>query len=235
MATPNSEAIAILQDMEKATDDAGFVQRVEKRINDALDEIAVATNYNMFRTRSTFNTAAGTAIYQLPAGGREIEQLRYTDTGEPIWLWDTQEAARYMAKLEDSGRARVWIQDGNSVSGSNVLYQFRLAPKPNSVLEIERTFFYHPSEIATSAVIPIQDQYLPLIRCYVKAGLYELDGMLDRAKEQRNIYSALLDRLVKQEKRKVAATSQQAWNDLPRGGGRPQAIFDPSHFKNPFV
>jgi len=235
MATPNSEAVSILQEMEKATDDAGFVQRVEKRINDALDEIAIATNYNMFRTRSTFSTAAGVAVYQLPAGGREIEQLRYTDTGEPIWLWGTQEAARYMAKLEDSGRARVWIEDGNLVSGANVLYQFRLAPVPNSILTIERTFFYHPSEIATSAVIPIQDQYLPLIRCYVKAGLYELDGMLDRAREQRNIYKTLLDGLVKQEKRKVAATSQQRWNDLPRGGGRAQAIFDPSHFKNPFV
>ena len=235
MATPNSEAIAILQSMEKATDDTNFVSRVEKRINDSLDEIAVATNYNMFRTRSTFSTAVGVAVYQLPAGGREIEQLRYTDTGEPLSLWGTQEAARWMAKLEDSGRARVWIEDGNLVSGANVLYQFRLAPVPNSVLTIERTFFYHPSEIATSAVIPIQDQYLPLVRAYVKAQLYELDGMVDRAREQRGIYGGLLDRLVKQEKRKVAAMSQQSFNDLQRGGGRAQAIFDPSHFKNPFV
>jgi hypothetical protein len=73
MSTPNSETIAILQSMEKATDDAGFVQRVEKRVNDSLDEIAVATNYNMFRTRSTFNTPP--LRYQLPVG-REIEQLR---------------------------------------------------------------------------------------------------------------------------------------------------------------
>lgn len=235
MSTPNSEAIAILQSMEKATDDSGFVARVEKRVNDALDEIAVATNYNMFRTRSTFSTVAGTAVYQLPAGGREIEQLRYTDTGEPIWLWGTQEAARYMAKLEDSGRARVWIEDGVLVSGANTLYQFRLAPVPNSTLTIERTFFYHPSEIASTTLIPIQDQYLPLIRAYVKAQLYELDGMLDRAREQRGIYTGLMDSLVKQEKRKVAASSQQRNNDLPRGNGRPQAIFDPSHFKNPFL
>jgi len=235
MATPNSEAISILQQMEKATDDGNFVLRVEKRINDALDEIAVATNYNMFRTRSTFSTVAGTSVYQLPVGGREIEQLRYTDTGEPLFLWGTQEAARYMAKLEDSGRARVWIEDGNLVSGSNVLYQFRLAPVPNSVLTIERTFFYYPSEIASTTVIPIQDQYLPLIRCYVKAGLYEMDGLLDRAREQRNIYTILLDRLVKQEKRKVAAMTQQRYNDLPGAGPRPQAIFNPSNFKNPFL
>ena len=221
--------------MEKATDDTNFVARVEKRINDCLDEIAVSTNYNMFRTRSTFSTVIGQAVYQLPVGGREIEQLRYTDTGEPLWMWGTQEAARFMAKLENSGRARVWIEDGNLVSGSNVLYQFRLAPVPNSVLAIERTFFYHPSEVATSTTLPIQDQYLPLVRCYVRAGLYELDGMLDRATQQRAIYAQLLDRLVKQEKRKVAASTQQRYNDLPRAGGRPQAIFDPSHYKNSFV
>jgi hypothetical protein len=235
MATPNSEAIAILQDMEKATDDTGFVQRVEKRINDALDEIAVSTNYNMFRTRSTFSTVVGTVVYQLPVGGRDIEQLRYIDTGEPLWLWGTQEAARYMAKLEDSGRARVWIEDGILVVGADVRYQFRLAPKPDSVLQIEQSYYFHPSEVGTATVVPVLEQYIPLIRHYVKANLYELDGMLDRAQEQRRMYDALLDKLEKREKRKVAATSQQRWNDLPRGGGMAQAIFDPSHFKNPFV
>lgn len=232
MATPNSVAVEILQEMEKATDDAGFVQRVEKRVNDALDEIAIATNYNMFKTRSTFDTVVGTAVYQLPAGGREIEQLRYTDTGEPIWLWGTQEAARAAAKLEDSGRARIWIEDGNLVSGSNVLYQFRVAPVPDSVLTIERTYYYHPSEIATSQVIPVQDQYLPLVRRFTRASLYELDGMLDRAREERRIYAELLDRLVKQEKRKVAKATQMQASDLRRDDRMGQAMFDPSIFPN---
>src|SRR5215510_13457808 len=232
MATPNSEATAILQSMEKATDDAGFVARVEKRINNALDEIAVATNYNMFRTRSMFNTVAGTAVYQLPVGGREIEQLRYTDTGEPIWLWGTQEAARYMAKLENSGRARVWIQDGVLVSGANTLYQFRLAPVPDSVVTIERTFFYHPSEIASATVIPIQDQYLPLVRRFVRASLLFLSQQYDQADREQRIYDRLLDQLVKQEKRKVAAITRIRPSDVRRDGGRAQAIFDPSHFDN---
>lgn len=235
MATPNSLAIEILQSMEKATDDAGFVQRVEKRVNDALDNIAITTNYNMFKTRSTFNTVATVATYQLPAGGRDIDQLRYTDTGQPIWLWGTQEAARAMAKLEDPSRAAVWIEDGILVSGADVLYQFRLGPVPDSVLPIERTYYFHPSEVATSTVIPVLEQFIPLIRYYVKAELFELDGMLDRAKEQRGMYDKLVDRLEKREKRKVAAASQQRYNDLPRGGGRAQAIFDPSHYKNPFV
>ncbi len=235
MATPNSEAIAILQSMEKATDDTGFVQRVEKRINDALDEIAIATNYNMFRTRDTFLTVAGTAVYQLPVGGRDIEQLRYTDTGQPLWLWTPQEAARNRAQLEEQSRPAVWLEDGILVSGSNVLYQFRLARVPDSILEIEQYYYFHPSEVGTSTVIPVLEQFLPLIRYHVKASLYELDGMLDRAKEQRRLYTALVESLEKREKRKVSAVTQQRYNDLQRDGGMPQAIFDSAHFRNQLI
>src|SRR5262252_4672076 len=235
MATPNSLALEIMAEMEKALDDAAYISRVEKRINDALDEIAVATNYNMFKTRSTFNTVNGQAVYQLPAGGREIEQLRYTDTGEPISLWGTQEAARYMSKLENSGRARVWIQDGVLVSGANTLYQFRLAPVPNSVVTIERTFFYHPSEIASATVIPIQDQYLPLVRRFVRASLLFLSQQYDQADREQRIYDRLLDQLVKQEKRKVAAQTRMCASDLRRDGRRGQAQFDPSHYRNSWI
>jgi hypothetical protein len=235
MATPNSVAIEILQELEKATDDAGFVARVEKRVNDALDEIAITTNYNMFKTRSTFNTVAGTAVYQLPAGGREIEQLRYTDNGQPIWLWGTQEAARQGAMLENDGRASVWIEDGVLVSGSNTLYQFRLGPVPNSVLEIEQTFYYHPSEIATADPIPIQDQYLPLVRRFVKASIYRLDNKYDAAQIEQVAYDKLLDGLVKQEKRKVAKSTRMRASDVRRDGGRPQAVFPLDHFENQFL
>lgn len=235
MATPNSVAVEILEELEKATDDTGFVSRVEKRVNDALDEIAITTNYNMFRTRTTFDTVDGTAVYQLPVGGRAISQLRYTDTGEPLWMWTTPEAARAMAKLEDEGRARVWIEDGNLVSGSDVLYQFRLAPVPDSVLEIEVEYYYHPSEVDSATVIPIQDQYLPLVRRYVKASLYQLDQKYDAAKEEKAVYRELLDGLVKQEKRKPAANTCMKASDIRREGGRAQAIFDPSHFRNPFI
>lgn len=235
MATPNSEAIAILQSMEKSTDDAGFVSRVEARINNALDEIAIATNYNMFRTRTTFDTVAGTAVYQLPVGGRDIEQLRYTDNGQPLWLWTPQEAARYGAQLEEQSRPAVWLEDGILVSGSNVLYQFRLARVPDDEYEIEQYYYFHPSEVGTSTVIPVLEQFLPLIRHYVKAELHELDGMLDRAKEQRGIYNALLEKLEKREKRKVAAVTNQRYNDLRRDGGMPQAIFDGAHFRNNLI
>lgn len=232
MATPNSEAIAILQSMEKSTDDSGFVSRVEARINNALDEIAITTNYNMFKTRESFTTVIGTETYQLPVGGRDIEQLRYTDTGQALWLWTPQEAARYQAQLESEGRPAVWLEDGILVSGANVRYQFRLARVPDDELEIEQYYYFHPSEVTTAQVIPVLEQFMPLIRHFVKAELYELDGMLDRAQEQRKIYNALVDKLEKREKRKVAASTNQRYNDLRRDGGMPQPIFDGAHFRN---
>lgn len=235
MATPNNVAVEILEEMEKATDDAGFVARVEKRVNNALDEIAIATNYNMFRTRSTFTTTISLATYQLPVGGRDIEQLRYTDTGQPLWMFTPQEAARHAARLEDESRPTIWLEDGIVVDGSDVRYQFRLAKVPDSELEIEQYYYFHPSEVTTAQVIPVLEQFIPLIRHHIKADLYELDGMLDRAKEQRGLYNALLDKLEKREKRKVNATTRQGYNDLRRDGGMPQAQFDGAHFRNPWL
>lgn len=235
MPTPNSVAIEILQSMEKATDDSGFVARAEARVNNALGEIAIATNYNMFRTRDTFNTVIGTAVYQLPVGGRDIEQLRYTDTGQPLWLWTPQEAARYGAKLEDQSRPCVWIEDGIVVDGDDVRYQFRLAKVPDSELEIEEYYYFHPSEVTTAQVIPVLEQFIPLIRHHVKADLYELDGMLDRAQEQRKIYAALVDKLEKREKRKVNAVTRQQYNDIRRDDGRGQPMFDPAHYPNQWL
>lgn len=235
MATPNSLALELLQELEKATDDPAFVSRVEKRVNDGLDEIAVSTDYNMFKTRSTFSTVIAQAQYQLPVGGREIVQLRYIDTGEPIFLWTVQEAARHGAKLENPGRARVWLQDGNLTAGANILYQFRLAPVPDSVLQVEQEYYYHPSEVPTATVIPIQDQYLPLVRRFVRASLLRLDQKYDQADREQAQYDKLLDGLVKREKRKVAANTGLKASDLKRDGGRPQAMFDPSHFDNPWL
>ena len=190
------------------------------------------TNWNMFRTRSTFNTAIGTAVYQLPAGGRDIIQLRYTDTGEPIQHWTVQEAARRGVKLETPGRARAWLEDGNLVSGSNVLYQFRLYPVPDAVVTVEREYFYHPSDVASGSVLPVQDQYVVLVKDRVRAHLLELDQKYDAADRAQRRYEANLDRLVKREGRKTSAMTALKQTDLGGRGGRQHAIFDPSHYNN---
>lgn len=232
MATPNSVAIEILEEFEKATDDAGFVTRVEKRVNNGLDKIAIATNWNSFKTRDTFSTAATVPTYNMPVGAREIIQLRYLDTGEPISLLTTQEAARRGIKLEDPGRAISWLEDGVVVSGSNTLLRIRLAPIPSSILTIEREYYFHPSDVASATVLPIQDQHVDVVKDYVRYMLYMLDQKYDAADRAMALFNAALNILVKKEARKVAAMPVLKQTDLSniRRVGRP--IFDPSHFNN---
>lgn len=232
MATVNSIALDLIQEIEESTDDSGFVTKVETRINEALDEIAVATNWNHFKTRASFNTVDGTAVYQLPTGGREIIQLRHTDNGEPITLVTIQEAARRGLILEDEGRPRVWLEDGNLVSGSNVLYQFRLFPVPDAVYAIEQEYYYHPSNVASGSVLPVQDQYIVLVKDRVRAYLLELDQKYDAADRAQRRYEANMATLVKKEMRKVAAKTVLKQTDLANIRRRERPILDPGHFNN---
>jgi hypothetical protein len=232
VATVNTIAIDLIEEIEEATDDAGFVAKVEKRVNEALDEIAVATNWNSFRTRTTINTVATQAQYQLPAGAREIIQLRYTDNGQPIPNWTIQQAARRAQKIEDPGRARFWLEDGNLVSGSNVLYQFRLTPVPDSILEIEAEFYYHPSEIASGSVLPVQDNLIVIVKDRVRAYLLEGDQKYDAADRAQRRYEKNLDILVKRSQNIIAAKTVLRQSDLAIIRRRERPLLDPSHYNN---
>ncbi len=204
MATVNSVALDVIQEFEESTDDAGLVAKIEKRVNEALDEIAIATNYNTFKARATFATVAAQAQYNLPVGAREIIQLRYLDNGEPITLITTQEAARWRIKLEDSGRPQRWLEDGTIVSGSNVLLRIRLWPVPSSILSIEEEHYYHPSDVASATVLPIQDQLIVLVKDRVRAYFLENDQKYDAADRAQRRYEGNLGTLIKREQSKVA-------------------------------
>jgi len=233
MPTVNSLALEILQDMEKATDDTGAVARTEARVNNALDEIAVATNWNTFKARTTIPTVASQAQYNLPAGAREIITLRYLDTGEEIRRFTEQEAARRNMKLEDTGRARGWIEDGTVESGGNILLRFRLEPVPASIVNFEAYYYYHPSNVASSSTMPVQDHYLHLIKDYVKARLLEIDGKYDQAGLCQGRFVTNLETLRKKELGKVASLLVLKQTDLINIPKRNGPIFDPSHFDNP--
>ncbi len=204
MATVNSVALDVIQEFEEATDDTGFVAKIEKRVNEALDEIAIATNYNTFKARATFATVAAQAQYNMPIGAREIIQLRYLDNGEPIGLITIQEAARRGIKLEEPGRPQRWLEDGTLVSGSNVLLRIRLWPVPSSILSIEEEHYYAPSDVASATVLPIQDQYIALVKDRLRAYFLEDDQKYDAADRAQRRYESNLAKLVNREQSKVA-------------------------------
>jgi hypothetical protein len=232
MSTVNSIALALMLERGDQTDDAGQVAVIEGRINDALDEIAAFTGWNVFHARDTFNTSIGVAQYNMPAGLREIIQLRYTDTGEPIFMSTIQELARLGIKLEDSGRAQAWLEDGHVQSGSDNLYRIRLAPVPESVLTIEREFYYNPSDVASASHLPVQDNLITAIKHHVRAAMSVNDERFEEASYHRRSFEQILDRLLKQEQRKVASFTALRRVDLANTRGRRGPIFDPGHFRN---
>lgn len=234
MATVNSLALEILQDIDKATDDTGLISRTETRVNNALDAIAVATNWNSFHTRTTLATVATQSQYSMPQGAREIIQLRYPDTGEPITFITPQEVARRGIKLEDPGRASLWLEDGVVVSGANVLLRIRLAPVPASILNFEVEYYYHPSETASGSVLPIQDQHVTLVKDHVLSRLYEIDQKYDASDRCWKRYLSNLEPLIKKEMRKVASQTVLKQTDLTNIRRRGRPLFDPSHFNNGF-
>jgi hypothetical protein len=232
MATVNAIALSIIQEFEESTDDSGFVAKVEARINEALDEIAIATDWNTFRTRATFNTSDGEDQYTLPAGGREIIQLRYTSDGLPIAHWTIQQAARAGAQLEDEGKPRFWLEDGTTVSGSNVLYRFRLAPTPDAAYTVEYEYYYHPSDVASGSVLTVQDQHIVLVKDRVRAHLLELDQKYDAADRAQRRFETNLDKLVRREGRKTAAVTILKQTDLGAVRRRDRALLDTAHYNN---
>jgi hypothetical protein len=233
MPTVNALATGLLLEAGEATDDPGLVTLTEGFVISALDEIAIATNWNSFKTRSTFNTEIDEDRYRLPAGGREIIQLRYTDNGQPIRLLTVQEAARRSYKLEDPGRACEWLEDGTFVDtdAGTVLYQFRLAPVPNAVLEIEVEYYYHPSGVVSASTLPVQDQFLTAVKDRTRGYLLERQNKYQAATLRQRSFEKNLATLVKQETRKVAAETMMKNTIIPRNRiGRP--IFDPGHYRN---
>lgn len=234
MATINSIALDLISEFEESSDDLGFVAKIEKRINEALDEIAVSTDYNTFKARQTISTVASQAQYNMPQGAREIIQLRYLDTGEPIALTSIQELARRGVKLEDAGRARWWLEDGTVLSGSNVLLRIRLAPVPNAILTFEAEYYYHPSDVASASHLPVQDQFIVLVKDRVRASILENDQKYDAADRAQRRYESNLQRIVLQEERKVAKSSALKQTDLAGVRRRQFPILDPSHYPNPW-
>ncbi len=233
MPTVNQLAIELITELQEDSGDAGLVAVFEKHVNRALGEIALATDFNHFRLTSTFNTEIDQPLYKLPAGGRDIVQLRLTDTGEPIHYWTIQEAARRGVKIEEPGRPQLWIEDGIVTEGANNLYRFKLIPKPNIIVEVERTYLFNPSEVPSGTIFPIQDNLIIPVMDRVKAHWYEFKGHLDRSDRCQRRFEANLSKLIKKENNKIAEMLVLKPTDLANVRRWPSARLDPGHFHNP--
>src|SRR5262245_7137330 len=231
MSTVNDVAVELIIELDENSDDSGMVTKVETMVNNALDEIAIATDYNHFKDRANIPTVASQAEYQLPVGAREIIALRYTDTGEDIPLKKIQELAFYGIRLEETGRAACFIEDGIvEVSGTQRL-QIRLAPVPDSILTIEAEYYYHPSDVLSAGNLPIQDQLIVPLKYRVKADMHEMRLRYDASDRCQRKYEQTLSILIKKEQKKAAHLPHLRPSDLASIYRRTYGRF-PAHYEN---
>jgi len=204
MATPNSIALSLITEVGESTDDAAFVTLVEKRVNEAVQEIALATNFNPYKARATFATVIGTATYNMPATARELIQLRYVTDGSPIVYATTQELVMRGVKLTDSGRARWWLEDGVTLSGSDTLLKVRLVPVPAAVENVEEEHYFDPTDTASASHIPIPLSWIVPTLDRVRSFLLENLGKYDASALAIRRYENGLKRITNRENNKAA-------------------------------
>ncbi len=204
MPTPNSIALTLITEHGESTDSPDFVTLVEKRVNEAVQEIALAANFNPYKARSTFATVIGQAQYNMPATARELIQLQFVSDGTPIIYSTTQELARRGIKLTDSDRPRFWLEDGVVVSGSDTLLRIRLVGVPAAIESIEEEHYFDPTDTASASQIPIPLSWVVPTMDRVRAWFSQNEGKYDAATLDMRRYRDGLKLIKDRENNKVA-------------------------------
>lgn len=204
MATVNSIALSLITEHGESTGDPTFVTLVEKRVNEAVQEIALAANFNPYKARATFSTAIGTPTYNMPAAARELIQLQFVTDGVPITYSTTQELARRGLKLTDPGRPQFWLEDGVILVGSDTLLKIRLVPVPVAIESIEEEHYFDPTDTGSASQIPIPLSFLVPTLDRVRSWFAENEGKYDASALCIRRYEASLKRITRRESNKDA-------------------------------
>lgn len=204
MATVNALALKLIAEFGESTADTDLVAVVEPRINEALQEIGLAANFNPFKARATFATGIGTAQYNMPASAREINQLRFVTDSQPITMSTMQDLAMRGVQLTDSGRPVFWLEDGVAQSGANNLLRIRLVPVPAAVENIEEEHYFDPTDTASASHLQVPDSWLICVLDRTRSWFLENEGKYDASALAIRRYEKNLKFLVGRENNKIA-------------------------------
>lgn len=220
-------------ELDAQADVAGFTQQFENWINEALSQIASRANWRFFQVTSPLATVAAQAVYTLPVGVKEIRQMRHILTNEPIELTNQPELVSHGVDLELQGKPRAWMTEGSTVDVSgNVQYTIRLWPVPDAIYNAEFTALTHVGTIASAAHLPVQPQYIEVIRDRVRAFHWARLKEWEGSNAHYIRFRDNLNNLVEREERKYARRSRLRRRDISRGGFPDKAMLDPNHFRN---
>lgn len=220
-------------ELDVQADVQGFTTQFENWINEALSQIASRANWRFFQLTTPLNTQVALAVYPLPVGVKEIRQMRHILTNEPVEFTDQPTLAFHGIDLEQQDKPRAWMTEGSTVDGSgNVQYTIRLWPVPNAIYNLEFTALTHPGNIASGAHLPVQPQYIEVIRDRVRAFHWARLKEWEGSNAHYVRFRDNLNNLVEREERKYARRSRLRRRDISRGAFPDRALLDPNHFNN---
>ena len=235
LLTVNALALVLMREMDEATDNTELVSVVESWIDDAVDEIASAYDWKIFKQIDTLSTVASQSTYALSENVIDVRGIRFVDTDEPVDYSDEQNLFGVAEDLENLGKPRWWFYADTSTGTDEVVKNIRFSPIPDAIYSLTLSVQVHPSTTAliTSSNIPFRKETILAIKNRVRAYKLMDDKDYEGATAYLQMfYKKLDDMIAKESKSPSAQILRMQPRDLHNQGDRRFARLDPSRFRN---
>ena len=221
----------MLREWSEAQDKADKVTLMEQFIRDGLDELALDADFISFRNTTDITTVAGTAQYALPVACREVTAMRIASLDRPLIQRSVQYLKLSFLDLELQDVPTDWAFVGSDPVSNQTALRVQLYPVPDAIYVIEVAYILHPAALTSSDVIPIHNQYKPMLKHKIRYKMALDDNNIEAADRHDANYVREIQNLRTREHRTAAGYLTMDVTDIRRRVPN-VPIFDPNHFRN---
>ena len=223
--TLNALALEVALEHGERQGDTAFITQLETWIKNDLVSIALKTKFKLLWKDFTFNTANGTAEYNLPNDFKDFKYIRFTDDDDNITYLNPRRLSRYNLDFEQLGRPKfAWITNAVIVA-NNIVGKLRFQPVPNAIIQISAPYYYYPKGLASGSDIPVNDEIMLLLKSRLGMRIARVDLDWDLHNAHRADFNEDLNQIIKQDNKSSARDLVRGQTDLPRNSGRPYKRF----------
>ena len=233
--TVNELALVLMRETDEATDNTEMVTTVESWISDAVDEVAGAADWKLYKRTDSLTTTASDNTYSLEEDVKDVRSIRHVDTDEPIDYQDEASLAGVAEDFENTGKPRWWFFIEPTDGTEQLVKNIGFSPIPDDAYDIQINVNYHPliQPLITSNNIPIRQEAIIAIKHRVRAYILMNDKDYEGAKMYLQMfYEKLKEMIAKENKTPSAQILRMQPRDLSNQNDRRNARLDPSHFRN---
>jgi hypothetical protein len=213
--TVNQMAQILVREQAEKSGDPNFIAMVENWIASALKVIAMKSNWKFFQKNFSFATAASNPFYNLPEEARKIKFLQISNTDTTLIYRDKGKSATLRQDFEQLGTPKFWSYVNSvNVSGDN-FRRIELTPIPNSIMDINGEYYYHPIDIVSSSEIPLDQSFDEAIMCFVRSKMMKVDKNYIGANLEMKDFDTNLASAIVAERQQSAENVVNEPTDIP--------------------